>query len=68
LIDCKPETKLMPQAPAHFSRWAKMVYGLPAWMRTRIEKTTGAAKRIDEIDPQGKETGKTLGFIFYRGT
>lgn len=68
LIDCTPGTKLMAEPPGQFSRWAQMVYKLPEWMRKSIEKRTGAVKRIDEIDPEGKETGNTLGYIFYRGT
>ena len=68
LIDCMPGTKLMAQPPSNYSKWAKFIYGLPDGFRKRIERRTGTVKRIDEIDPQGKETGKTLGFIFYRGT
>jgi hypothetical protein len=67
LVDCMPETKLMADAPKKFSWLAKLVYGLPEKLRSRIEKRTGAVKRIDEIDPKGKETGKTLGYIFYKG-
>lgn len=68
LIDCMPGTKLMAQPPSNFSKMAKLVYGLSEGIRNVIEKRTGVVKRIDEIDLHGKETGKTLGFIFYRGT
>lgn len=67
LIDCVPVTKLMAQPPKEFSRWAGMVYQFPEFLRKRVERVTGAVKRVDEIDPQGRETGKTLGYIFYRG-
>jgi len=67
LIECMPGVKLMTQAPEHFSRMAKLVYRLPPWARRGIEKRTGVARQIDEIDPEGRETGKTLGYIFHRG-
>lgn len=66
LADCMPGTKLMADPPAQYSRWAKMIYTLPEWIRKLVEARTGAVKRVDEIDPQGQETGKTLGYIFYK--
>ena len=66
LYDCAPGTKLLA-VPPKFSRTAKMIYGLPAWMRTGVEKRTGKAQQVKEIDPQGKETGKILGYFFWKG-
>jgi hypothetical protein len=65
--ECAPNTKLMAAPPA-FSAWAERVYQMPAWMRSRLEKLYGYAKQVKEIDPEGKETGKILGYFFYRGT
>jgi hypothetical protein len=67
LVDCVPGTRVLAEPPANFSRWAGWVYRMPEPLRERVERLTGAAKRIDEIDAQGKETGRTLGFIFHRG-
>lgn len=66
LQDCMPGTQLMADPPAQYSRLARFVYGLPEWIRKMVEARTGAVKRVDEIDPQGAETGKTLGYIFYK--
>lgn len=66
LIDCVPGTKVMAEPPGKFSPAAKFVYGLPVWMRSPIERYAGVVKRIDGIDAKGKETGETLGYIFYR--
>ena len=67
LHDCKPDTPLLADPPKNFSRLAKFVYHLPTSLRKMIEKRAGLVKRVDEIDPQGTETGRTLGYIFYKG-
>lgn len=67
LHDCKPDTPLLADPPKSFSRLARLVYGFPAPIRKMIERQTGLVKRVDEIDPAGTETGRTLGYIFYKG-
>lgn len=65
LADCAPEVKLLA-VPPKFSKWAEIVFGLPPMLRGLIEPKTGAAKQINEIDAEGKDTGKVLGYFFYR--
>ena len=67
LHDCSPNTKLMA-APPEFSPWAAAVYQMPKLVREPLEKIYGYAKQVKEIDPQGAETGKVLGYFFFRGT
>lgn len=67
LIDCAPGTKLLAEPPTNFSRWASWVYNLPLNVRKKIEARTGVARKVEEIDPQGKPTGRTLGYLFYKG-
>jgi hypothetical protein len=31
-----------------------------------VERRTGYAKPVTEVDPDGKDTGKTLGYFFYK--
>lgn len=66
LEDCKPDVKLMPETP-QFSKFAKFVYHLPGWMRKMIEKKTGMAKKIQDINSDGEIAGRTLGFVFWKG-
>lgn len=63
LDDCAPETKLLAEPPK-FSRLAKIVFKLPEKLRQRVEKFTGKPQRVDEIDANGQETGRTLGYFF----
>lgn len=63
LEDCAPGTKLLAQPPK-FNRLAGYVFNLPEKLRAQVEKRTGKAQRVDEIDADGKETGKTLGYFF----
>lgn len=65
LKECSPETKLITEPPK-FDIVAQIVYKMPTKIRAMIEKRTGAAKQVDEIDAQGKPTGKTLGYFFYK--
>lgn len=62
--DCTPGTRLIT-VPPEFSRVAKFIYHLPAWLRKQIEKVTGFAKEVKEVDAGGQETGKVLGYFFY---
>jgi len=65
LHECTPGTKLMAEAP-QFTRWAQFVFGLPLPIRNAVERFTGAAKQVKEVDPEGHDTGKTLGYFFFK--
>lgn len=67
LVDCMPGVKLLT-TPPKFDKWAGRVLHLPKWLRKPIEKSTGAAQAVKEIDQDGKETGKTLGYFFLKGS
>ena len=65
LVDCKPDTRLMAEPPK-FSWMAGLIYKLPTTLGAKdlIEKITGKAQEVQEIDLNGKETGKVLGHFF----
>lgn len=67
LHECTPGTKLLTEAP-QFSKLARTIFHLPAPLRGVLEKRLGKAKEIKEVDPQGNDTGKVLGYFFYRPT
>lgn len=64
LIDCKPGSRLLQDIPPN-SRMAEIVYKLPVWLKTRIEKLTGKSDRVLEIDEKGEKTGKVIAYIFW---
>lgn len=64
--ECAPEKKLLAAIPP-LSKYAQVVFHLPPKIRGQIEKRTGIAKQLDEIDPEGKPTGKVLGYFFWKG-
>lgn len=66
LQDCVPGTQLLRTAP-NYTALARLVYGLPKHVRARAEKVTGEAHQVLEIDAQGKETGKVVGYFFMKG-
>jgi len=66
LYDCKPGTKLLTEIPP-LSKIAGIVFKLPARLRTYLEKHMGAVKELQEIDQEGKNTGKVLGYFFWKG-
>ena len=66
LDDCAPGKKLLTDIPP-FSNVAKVIYKLPAKLRSFIEKHMGATKELQEIDAEGKYTGKVLGYFFWKG-
>jgi hypothetical protein len=66
LIDCKPDTNLLRTTP-EFSRAAEWVFKLPVGLRARVCRVTGYPQQVREIDPDGKETGKIIGYFFLRG-
>lgn len=65
LKDCMPGTKLLAEPPK-FSTLAGYVFNLPEKARALVEKRTGKAQKVEEIDANGKETGKTLGYFFLK--
>lgn len=65
LVDCAPETRLLAEPPK-FDNMAGYVYKLPERLRALVEKRTGKVQRVDEIDAEGRETGKTLGYFFLK--
>lgn len=66
LDDCAPGTQLLRMAP-NYTRWAQMVYKLPKALRAQVEKVTGGTHEVLEIDSEGKETGKVVGYFFLKG-
>lgn len=67
LIDCRPEVQLAAALP-EFSRFSKFVFSLPPNIKAIIQKFTGIAKEVKEVDGHGVETGKILGYFFYKAT
>lgn len=65
LVDCNPETKLLQDVPK-FNKLAGIVYRLPARFRGLVERYTGRADQVLEIDENGVKTGKVLGFFFWK--
>ena len=66
MADCAPGTKLLTEIPP-LSKVAKIVYLLPRKLRSLVEKSTGVAKELQEIDTEGKPTGNILGHFFWKG-
>lgn len=65
LEDCDPKTRLLPQHP-NYNIFARLVFKLPKGIRSVIEKSTGPAQEVDEIDEQGNKTGKVMGYFFMK--
>jgi hypothetical protein len=65
LNDCMPGTRLLTQPPK-FSRSARAIYKLPKRLRDWVEKTSGKVQEVREIDAEGTETGRILGYFFMR--
>jgi len=65
LEDCMPGTKLLTEIPK-FSLLAKIAYKFPKGIQKLAEKKLGKAQQVKEIDGSGKETGKILGYFFWR--
>jgi len=66
LNECSPGTKLLTEIPP-LSNVAKFIFKFPDRLRTFVEKRTGAVKELQEIDKEGKPTGKILGHFFWKG-
>jgi hypothetical protein len=65
LADCNPGTRLLQEVPT-FSLFAKVVHNLNPKVRGLIERLTGRADQVLEIDEKGDKTGKVLGYFFYK--
>lgn len=66
LPDCLPSVKLLADMPPT-SRLAGIVWGAPKWLSAIVEKRLGRVQEVKEIDSQGQETGKVLGYFFLKG-
>ena len=64
-VECAPDTKLIT-VPPKFSLAAQIVYQAPPWMKNRIAKIVGYPKEVREVTAEGKDTGKTLGYFFFK--
>jgi len=64
-FDCAPGITILSEPPK-YDKKAEYVFKLPAKIRKMVEKRTGEAKMIEEVDPNGKNTGKVLGYIFHK--
>lgn len=65
--DCTPGVAALTEEPK-FTPLARIVYSIP-WpsLKTRVEKRTGRAMKVDEVTPEGERTGKVLGYAFFEG-
>ena len=64
--DCTPGTATLLVEPK-YSKIAKAVFGLSdGKIKTLIQNILGEAKEVAEAKPDGKRTGKILGYFFYR--
>lgn len=67
LEDCMPGTRFLAEPP-RMTKKAALVMKLPPRMRKFVEKHTGTAQEIQEIDGEGNMTGKILGYCFVKGS
>lgn len=65
LADCSPETKLL-QEPPKYNFLAELVFKLHPRVRGLVERMTGRADQVFEIDQTGNTTGKILGYFFWK--
>ena len=64
--NCMPGVAVMNERPK-FSRFASFVFNMKdGILKTLIEKQTGVARSVEEVEPSGKRTGVTLGYFFYK--
>lgn len=66
LIDCAPGVKMLSTLPK-FNRMARLVFAIPKSIRKHIEEITGVAEQVKEVDAEGTETGKVIGYFFWKG-
>lgn len=63
--NCSPDTKLLQDTPK-MSILAQLVYKSSPKIREFLERFTGQACQIQEIDSEGNKTGKVIGYSFWR--
>lgn len=63
--NCSPQVKFLQDVP-RFSPFARLVFGLHPRVRGLVERMTGRADQVLEIDEKGEKTGKTLGYFFWK--
>lgn len=63
--ECNPEVRFLQEEPK-YSWFAKVVFGLPEPIRKQVEKVTGRADQVQDMDNNGVKTGKILGFFFWK--
>lgn len=61
--DCVPGVLLLNELPEN-SRLAEFVFKLPPSIRKVIERFSGQADQVQEIDEKGKKTGKVLAYFW----
>lgn len=62
-VDCNPARRLLAYSPV-YSEWARRVYNMPVRLRGLIQKFTGVIIEVNEVDKDGQETGRILGYYF----
>lgn len=67
LEDCTPGTNLL-RTPPKYTPWAKLVFKMPKVLQNRVTRLTGEPQPVREINRDGTETGKILGYIFLKGS
>lgn len=64
--DCNPGVMAMREPP-RYSRFAQFINTMPnQFVKKQIEKFTGRAMPVEEVDPKGVKTGKILGYFFWK--
>lgn len=66
MVECTPGVKLLTEIPP-LSKVAKVIFKLPPKLRSIFEKRMGVAKKLEQIDTEGKPTGVILGYFFWKG-
>lgn len=64
LKECSPTSRVLTKLPK-YNPFARIVLALPRKVRSVVEKVTGEAQTVQEIDGSGNKTGKTLGYFFW---
>ena len=64
--DCKPGVMTMTNPPK-YSNFAALTYKLQnKFLKSNIERFTGRAMPVEEIDTKGNKTGVILGYFFWK--
>lgn len=63
-VNCNPDRRLLATPPT-YSEWARRVYNMPQYLRGLVQKVMGRPIiEVNEVDDQGRETGRVLGYYF----